>query len=491
MCGIAVIRGNGKLRYIALMMDRLRHRGPDEQGIYIGEGCLLGHNRLSIIDIEKGKQPIYNEKRDTVIIYNGEVYNFKELRDKLPSHIFSTRTDTEVILHLFEEKGSILPESLDGMFALAIWNGKELFAARDPLGIKPLYYGRGGNLFFMASEIKAISPLVDKVYEFPAGHFYDSSRDSFIPYFHLTPQKRNNYEMERELRELLIKAVVKRLVSDVPVGIFLSGGFDSSIIATIARRHKNDLHTFSVGMEDSSDLKFSRKLAQELGTIHHELIYREEDIISNISKIIYYLESFDAALVRSAIPCFFVSKLARENGVKVILTGEGADELFAGYEYLEKFTEPAALQNELMDIILGLHNTNLQRLDRMGMANSVEGRVPFLDISLVSFGLGINPSLKLKKNGIEKLLLRQAFKEWLPEEILWRKKEKFSKGAGSSQLLWEKAQKEISDREFEKEKVVSKDFILCSKEELYYYRLFQNCFSSAKVLGCIGRSHSV
>jgi len=494
MCGIAIIHGNGKIEDLRIMMEMLEHRGPDDKGIHQDDGCLMGQQRLSIIDVSGGKQPIYNENQKMCIVYNGEVYNFLNLKDRLKNHTFKTKTDTEVILHLYEEYGKDCVKFLDGMFTFAIWDVEELFVARDPLGIKPLYYGERDGTKFFASEFKALLYfLLDEIKEFPPGHTY-SSKTGFSQYYVVPdPEKQNGGEnLMEDVRNLLTQAVVKRLVSDVPVGVFLSGGLDSSIVTTVAAKHIKGLHTFSVGMEGAPDLKFAREVANIINSIHHELIYTEEEMISSLDEIIYYLESFDAALVRSSFPCYFVSKLAKENGVKVILTGEGADEVFAGYEYLKGYNEPAILQKELHFITSALHNTNLQRVDRMTMANSVEGRVPFLDVAFIQFALSLAPELKITTDEkMEKSLLREAFQGWLPDNVLWRKKEKFSKGAGSSHIISEKAEKEISNAEFEEERLLNNGLKLRSKEELYYYRIFKEHFPAESAVNLIGRSRSI
>lgn len=494
MCGIAIIYGNGRLEELQVMMERLRHRGPDDEGIHQDENCLMGHRRLSIIDVEGGHQPIYNEDKRLCIIYNGEIYNFLALREKLKGHTFKTRTDTEVILHLYEEKGAGCVNLLDGMFAFAIWDGKELFVARDPLGIKPLYYSRKNETIFFASEMKAILPFSDEIEEFPPGNFYISSGGSFSKFYQLpeVEKRSEGLDYKNVIRNLLTASVVKRLVSDVPVGIFLSGGLDSSIVAAVSAQHLKGLHTFSVGMEGASDLRCAREIARVIGTTHHELTYTETDMFVSLDEIIYHLESFDVALVRSAFPCYFVSKLAKDNGVKVILTGEGADEVFAGYEYLKVYTNPDILQRELYFITSRLHHTNLQRVDRLTMANSVEGRVPFLDITFLQYVLPLNAELKVATGErMEKTLLREAFQGYLPDNILWRKKEKFSKGAGSSHIIGEKVEEEISDARFEKECLLSSGLRLRSKEELYYYRVFKRYFESERVIKCIGMSRSI
>ena len=413
-------------------MDKLAHRGPDAAGMHVDRYMgVLGHRRLSIMDPEGGDQPIFNEDRSASIVANGEIYNFPKLRvDLRDNHEFRTGNDSEAILHLFEDQGPSSVRLLDGMFAFAISNGESLFLARDPIGIKPLYYGIRGEstpdqVICFASELKALVDKADVVKEFPPGTCYISGT-GFKPYYVVPELKPRDLPAERlreSLRETLEEAVVKRLMSDVPLGAFLSGGLDSSIIAAIVRKHMGILHTFAVGIEGSRDLEAARIVARHIESIHHEYVYTAEEVLEKLPEIVYHLESFDQDLVRSAIPCYFCSRLAAEH-VKVILTGEGADELFAGYRYYRGISDPDALHIELRRSVTALHNVNLQRVDRLTMAHGLEGRVPFLDLAVVELAQVIPPHLKLyeKEDGqlVEKWILRQACEDLLPPEILWR-----------------------------------------------------------------------
>jgi asparagine synthase (glutamine-hydrolysing) len=494
MCGIVGMYGEVDSRLLRSMMDIITYRGPDEYDIYQGEECALGHRRLSIIDLETGKQPIFNELKNKCIIYNGEVYNFKELKDGLEAHHdFATNTDTEVILHLYEEEGFECVKKLDGMFAFAIIDEEGLFLARDPLGIKPLYYGEKNNALYFASEIKSLLLAVDDVKEFPPGCYFHPTV-GIKSYFDVPEKKGTLSDQDvimKQIEQLLDKAVVKRLVSDVPLGIFLSGGLDSSLIASIANRYVSNLNTFSVGYEGSRDIDFARRTAEYLNTTHHELLYTKEDMLEILPEVIYHLESFDTGLIRSAIPCFFVSKIASKF-VKVVLAGEGSDELFAGYEYLKSYKDPDSLEKELYYITANLYNINLQRVDRMTMAHSVEGRVPFLDIGLLKFAFKIDTSLKMAtKDKMEKWILRKTFQEYLPEDILWRTKEIFADGSGSSEVFKQIAEAEISDKEFEVERKINSECELGSKEDLFYYRIFKEYFGNENVLHAVGKSRTM
>jgi len=495
MCGIVAIFGQNADRYVSHlpdMLDRLSHRGPDDQGTYTDGRIVLGQTRLSIIDVAGGKQPIFAEDGIKCVICNGEVYNHLDLKKALhQSHDFTTSSDTEVILHLFEEEGELVTSKLDGMFAFLVYDGKDILVARDPLGIKPLYYCRTGDCLFFASEIKALQGLATPIHEFPAAHYY-SSRQGLVQYYHLPETwewKNDVAEISRDLHDKLYRAVAKRWMADVPVGCFLSGGLDSSLICAISKRNFDHLDTFSVGLEEESqDLIFARKVAQFLGTTHHEYTYTRNEVLKALPDVIYHLESFDPALVRSAIPCYFVSRLAREH-VKVILTGEGSDEVFAGYHYFKRFDDREDVHQESIRILAGLHNMNLQRVDRATMAHSIEARVPFLDIDFVEYTMSINPELKLagKDKQIEKWLLRQAFTDYLPEEVLWRPKMEFAAGCGSEELITQFVDNAISDTEFHREAERLKDVHIRSKEELYYYRIFHDFFGTDVDAEAIGR----
>jgi len=490
MCGIAVITGRADEQMLRHMMESMRHRGPDDSGTFLGDEVSLGHVRLSIIDVQSGRQPIQSLCGNRCIVYNGEVYNFQELRQNLEGkYRFSSNTDTEVILHLYEELGREFIHHLDGMFAFAIYDAGELLLARDRLGIKPLYYGKldQGELAF-ASEVKALKDCRD-VREFPPGHFYTAA-DGFVPYYHLprrNPLDRPVDEILRLLRENLTEAVRKRLVADVPVGVFLSGGLDSSIIAAVMKSHIPDLHSFSVGVQDSPDILASREVAAYLGTRHHEYIYEEEEMKEILPRVIYYLESFDMPLVRSAIPGYFVSRLAR-GFVKVILTGEGSDELFSGYHHLKKFDDPEELSRELYEITSRLHNTNLQRTDRMSMAHGIEARVPFLDAAFIDLVSTLPVDrIRAEDGQMEKWILRKAFESYLPEQIVWRRKQKFSEGAGSVDFLAAVADAQIADEELTAANAAA-PVPLRSKEELIYYRVYADHFGEPSTADLVGRT---
>jgi asparagine synthase (glutamine-hydrolysing) len=497
MCGIAGVIQHPANQIVETMVKKILHRGPDGRGVMDVPNGTLGHTRLAILDVAGGHQPMVYQ--DTAIAFNGEIYNYRELQRRyLPDQPLETHSDTEVLIHLYRRLGPEFVTLLDGMFAFVIHHQGEFLMARDPLGIKPLYYGTSANGedFYFASEIKALTDYTRIIHEFPAGHWYDSEKGWFRYYnIYETIQPFNGIEAEALplIRSTLQEAVQKRMLADVPVGVSLSGGLDSSIVSRLACEGTEQLHSFAVGVVGSEDLAASWQMSEVLKTRHHQLVYTEADMVAALPEVLYYLETFDPALVRSAIPNYFLAKLASQH-VKVFLTGEGADEVYAGYEYLSDFTNPEALQGEMIEITEALHNTNLQRADRMSMAFGLEARVPFLDVESVALALGFPPAWKLHSDRVPKHLLRQAFVADLPENIVNRPKQKFSKGAGSSDILAELAEREISDGEFASEGARLKedwDYTLPNKEALYYYRTIREHYDDMFLFGTMGHSRSL
>lgn len=489
MCGIVGFFGSNVIteEELTKYLSTIVHRGRDDQGNVCKNNFILGHNRLSIMDVASGHQPLYDPESQLYTIANGEIYNYPQWREQLQeSYNFSTHSDTEIILPLYQKFSYELPQKLDGMFSFILGNEQEFLVVRDRLGIKPLYYIEDGKNLIFASEIKALIARKQEIKEFPQGHYYHSTQG--LKSYYSLPEP-NDFITDidtilEKIRQGLSASIRKRLMSDVPVGVFLSGGLDSSIIAALMKQKVEKLHSFSVGFANSPDLEAARLVAAHLGTIHHEYIYSEAEVLAILPEVIYYLESFNASLLRSAVPCYIVSRLASEY-VKVILTGEGADELFAGYSYLANYNDGKMLQEELITLIQGLHNLNLQRVDRMTMAHGVEGRVPFLDTDFVEMAITIEPSLKLyQRFGIEKWLLRQAFANNLPSEILWRDKMEFAHGCASSTFLENHANEIISDEKFTEFRCRGEP--ISSKEELLYYKIFQKYFPHPHATNLVG-----
>ncbi|MCC9074695.1 asparagine synthase B [Litorilinea aerophila] len=489
MCGIAGMWGDVDETLLQAMLSKIAHRGPDGQGIALesSQGA-LAHCRLAIMDPAGGDQPIYNEDRSRVLVANGEIYNFPALRTALSNrHRFRSRSDSEAIVHLWEDERSDAVRALDGMFAFVAMDDRSLFLARDPIGIKPLYWGihqpgAGREILCFASEVKSLANWVDEVAEVPPGTYYDSETGWGEYYQIPEPSPLEDLSPEEHagrLRAALERAVTKRLMSDVPVGAFLSGGLDSSIIAALARQQVEELHTFSVGIEGSPDIEAARRVARHIGSIHHEYLYTGEEVLAHLPAILYHLESFDQDLVRSAIPCYFCARLASDY-VKVILTGEGADELFAGYRYYKEIQDPDLLQEELRRSVSSLHNINLQRVDRMTMCHGIEGRVPFLDTDLIALAQTIPPQLKLKTladgRQVEKWILRLACQDLLPDDIVWRDKEQFDEGSGTVDLLADLLQPLLAGLDVPAYRAAHADLPLRSAEECLYHKLLAEAF---------------
>jgi len=496
MCGLCGTTLEDK-QFIDRAIKRMVHRGPDDQGWVKTEIGYLGHTRLSIIDVESSHQPM--SEQNAHISFNGEVYNFDRLRKDV-NHRFTTKGDTEVVMHYLLEYGIEAIHLLDGMFAFAFVSGEEIILGRDAIGIKPLYFIQTEEGIYFASEIKALIDVPGKIKEFPSGTTW-SNKTGFFRYFHIDDLKYSNdlQIMQDEaaltinIQNKLRDAVQKRMIADagVPVGVSLSGGLDSSIIAVLAKEGRDDLDTFVVGMPASEDVVRSREVALKLGTRHHERLYSFDEMIEVLPEVIYHLESYDGALIRSAIPNYFLAKLASDH-VKVILTGEGADEIFGGYEYLSGIDDPDQFQNELWTITNNLHNTNLQRTDRMTMAHSIEGRVPFLDKEMIQFGLSIPPEYKFHEGkGTEKAILRKAFEGTLPDRVLYRPKQKFSHGAGSSKQMSVYANEKFSDDDFKTAFRQYPEAELRSKEELMYFEIFRSHFGDKLPLDLLGRTRSI
>jgi asparagine synthase (glutamine-hydrolysing) len=466
------------------MLDRLVHRGPDDEGSVTVGDSWLGHRRLSIVDVSGGHQPLVGANDDVYLVGNGEVYNHEAIRSKLPDDHFRTSSDNEVALHLVEREGPDALRELNGMYAFVIAGDDGRFlAARDPVGIKPLYWARLDGEVTFASEMNAFEPeMRGHIEVFPPGCYW-TPETGVVQFATAVPDdaRTNPAPGSRDdalatTREILIDAVNRQMMGDVPVGVFLSGGLDSSLVAAIAQRYLRErgqtLKTFAVGTEGSPDLIAARVVAEYLGTEHHERIYTAEEATSTLPDVVASIEAFDPSLVRSAVPNNMLAKFTAEH-VKVVLTGEGADELFAGYEYMRDYTDAGELHEELVRSVEGLHNLNLQRCDRVTMAHGLEARVPFLDREVIHHALRLPAEWKLSCDGIpEKQLLREAFDGWLPHDLLWRDKSQFGDGSGAASVLTDPFTDSISHDELEAEKD-SVDPSLRTREELAYFRIFR------------------
>ncbi len=512
MCGIAGIWHeqqnlsrwqNPQQRHATLTdaLGKLRHRGPDDLGVRelpaSERTAALGHTRLSIVDLPGGHQPFIDQENGIQAVCNGEIYNHLAIRSSTAAEYrYRTGSDCETLLPLYREHGEQAVAQLDGMFAFLIHDGEHFYAGRDPIGIKPLYYGFADSTMMFSSEAKGLVDLVESIHAFPIGHYYHSGT-GFVPYYQLPDPDESSWisdetEILGRIRQVLGASVRKRLMADVPVGIFLSGGLDSSIVAALARPHVQELHTFAVGMEESADLQAAREVAQYLGTIHHEVVFDAGALRASLHDIIYHLECWDPALIRSAIPNWFVAQLAsqtRSDGqyCKVVLTGEGADELFAGYKYMQSIEDAPRLQAECRSLLAGLHSLNLQRVDRMTMAHAIEARVPFLDTAMIDLALHIHPKLKLHATyQREKGLLRKAFEGYLPDEILYRTKTEFGQGSTVGDWLHDIAENEVSDAELAAAQAEEGSDRPSDKEAVYYRKLFDQRLNAEFAKGTIG-----
>ena len=446
MSGLLAVIGKGKdPKLVKELSERMLHRGPDESDVRIMEnGSILCHESLSIIDLNSGRQPIQGTDK-AWMVHDGEIYNYQELKNTvLQHHTFRTESDSEVIVHLYEEFGYDFCNKLDGDFAFVVVDGDKYIAGRDPIGVKPLYYGldERGRIYF-SSEMKAIADQCKSFSTFPPGHYY-TAKTGFVKYYHpeYEDHKNANQTLNLELiRESLIQATRKRLLAEVPLGVVLSGGLDTSLISAITSRLLKEkgqkLHSFSIGLDaDAPDNIAARKAAAFLGTEHHEIHFSVEEGVKVLEKVIYHIETYDIISVRSGVPMYLLSKAIADQGIKVILSGEGADEVFGGHLYFRNAPSEEEFQDETIERVQKLFTADLLRADKTTMANGLEVRIPFLDTEFLDVAIRIKTEEKQPKSydGVEKYILRKAFDTpedpYLPSEVLWRQKEQFSDGVG-------------------------------------------------------------
>ncbi|TQV85412.1 asparagine synthase B [Aliikangiella coralliicola] len=503
------------LRSLALEQSKKqRHRGPDWSGIWTNDSAVLVHERLAIVDINSGEQPLLNEDGDLALLVNGEIYNHKALAQaEVTDYAFQTESDCEVLLGLYAEdrkSGAVVSRQqiehrlnqLEGMFAFILFDDKEkrYLVARDPIGIIPLYYGYDKQRqLFVASEMKTLVDICEEVHSFPPGHYLDSQIGEIRAYYQPDWKDYSNVATQPaspvDIREAMVESVKKHMMSDVPYGVLLSGGLDSSVVSAIAqlnaaKRVEDDqnspawwpqLHSFAVGLKGSPDLKAAQKVAEKIGTIHHEIHFTVQQGLDALSDVIYHLETYDVTTVRASTPMFLMARKIKSMGIKMVLSGEGADEIFGGYLYFHKAPNAKEFHEETVRKLERLHQFDCLRANKSMAAWGVEARVPFLDRKFLDAAMSISPEAKMCGGGkIEKHILREAFEGYLPEEILWRQKEQFSDGVGYSWIdsLKDYAEAEISDLEFERAAV---DFPINTpdtKEGLLYRRLFAARFNS-------------
>lgn len=521
MCGI-VCTFNIKqpievLRPQVLQMSKtIRHRGPDWSGIFSNDKAILAHERLAIVDPRSGRQPLYSKDGKLVLAVNGEIYNHREIRKQFEGkYEFLTQSDCEVILALYREKGPAFLEDLNGIFAFALYDieNNRFLIGRDHIGIIPLYQGWDKDgAYYVASELKALEGYCAKIEEFLPGQYYYSpdgkpsqwySRD-WMEYDNV----KNNSSSVDELRQALEDAVERQLMSDVPYGVLLSGGLDSSIISAVAKKFAArriesgntedawwpQLHSFAIGLEGSPDLAAARKVAEHIGSVHHEINFTVQEGLDAIRDVIYHIETYDVTTVRASTPMYLLSRYIKSMGVKMVLSGEGADEIFGGYLYFHKAPNAEEFHKETVRKLNKLHLYDCLRANKSLASWGVEGRVPFLDKEFMDVAMRLNPKDKMAGNGkIEKHILRQAFEDYLPTEIAWRQKEQFSDGVGYNWIdtLKEIASEKVTDEQMEN---VATRFPIqppMTKEEYHYRSIFSELFPSDSAALCVPSVPSV
>ena len=508
MCGIVSIlkvkKQTQELRSKALKMSqKIRHRGPDWSGIYCGGSAILAHERLSIVDPESGGQPLFSPDKKQILAVNGEIYNHQDIRRQYAGkYEFQTGSDCEVILALYKEKGINFLEDLSGIFAFVLYDEEkdEFLIARDPIGVIPLYIGYDPDgTIYVASELKALEGQCDRYEPFLPGHYYWSGDPGMKRYYQRDWMQydavKDNPASITELHDSLEAAVRRQLMSDVPYGVLLSGGLDSSVISAIAERFSEmriednsqtkaywpRLHSFAVGLKGAPDLAKARLVADHIGTVHHEINYTIQEGLDAIRDVIYFIETYDVTTVRASTPMYPLARVIKSMGIKMVLSGEGADEIFGGYLYFHKAPSAKDFHEETVRKLSKLHLYDCLRANKSLSAWGVEGRVPFLDKEFLDVAMRTNPEAKMcPGNTIEKKLIRTAFADMLPQEVAWRQKEQFSDGVGYS---WIDTLKEMTAAAVTDEQMAhaAERFPINppkNKEEYYYRSIFAEHFPS-------------
>lgn len=508
MCGIAAIfnikEQTSSLRDKALKMaKKIRHRGPDWSGIYCGGSAILAHERLSIVDPESGGQPLYSPDKKQVLAVNGEIYNHRDIRKQFEGkYEFQTGSDCEVILALYREKGINFLEDLNGIFAFALYDEEkdDFLIARDPIGVIPLYIGYDSDgKVYCASELKALEGFCERYEPFLPGHYYWSKEGKMTRWYTRDWMSydavKDNPESVSAIHDALEAAVKRQLMSDVPYGVLLSGGLDSSVISAIAKKFaarrietdgKKDawwpqLHSFAVGLKGAPDLIKAREVADYIGTVHHEINYTIQEGLDAVRDVIYFIETYDVTTVRASTPMYLLARVIKSMGIKMVLSGEGADEVFGGYLYFHKAPDAKAFHEETVRKLSKLYLYDCLRANKSLSAWGVEGRVPFLDKEFLDVAMRTNPEAKMcPGKTIEKKIVREAFADMLPESVAWRQKEQFSDGVGYS---WIDTLKEITSKAVTDEQMAhaAERFPIntpMNKEEYYYRSIFEEYFPS-------------
>ena len=521
MCGIVCAfdlkQTTEELRpQILEMSKKIRHRGPDWSGIFSNDKALMGHERLAIVDPTSGNQPLYSEDGRYVLAANGEIYNHKELRQQFEGkYDFKTASDCEVILALYQEKGPRFIDEMNGIFGFAIYDTQEdtYFVARDHMGIIPLYMGWDQHgTFYVASELKALEGVCTKIELFPPGHYLTSTDDAPVQWYsrdwmEYDAVKDNTTNIE-DIHDALAAAVRRQLMSDVPYGVLLSGGLDSSVTSALAKLYASkrvesddkqaawwpQLHSFSVGLEGSPDLAAAQKVAEHIETVHHEIKFTIQEGLDAIRDVVYNLETYDITTIRASTPMYLMARAIKSLGIKMVLSGEGADELFGGYLYFHKAPTAKDFHEETVRKLDKLHQYDCLRANKSLAAWGIEGRVPFLDKEFMDVAMRINPKDKMiNKDRMEKWVVRKAFEKYLPESVAWRQKEQFSDGVGYN---WIDTLKEVVEAAVSDEQMANAQYRFPkqtpqNKEEFYYRSIFEEHFPSETAALCVPSVPSV